>query len=304
MSGTSRYLRLLTATILASPLPIVAYANDGSGPAVSGLNTKFSIEGGQYDGEGSGILQGSLTTPLGHSYGLQFDAALGTIDGTTMGGGAVHLFKRDPSSYLFGFYGSFHTWDSIDIWRLAAEGELYRGQFTLSGIAGWESVDVPSTSGGVAILNTDDDHFFTELDLSYYPMDNLRLTAGYRYENEESYGAAEVEYLSLWGRTPVSIFANGNFGNESQITGGLRIYMGADPNKSLILRNREDDPRTYLPVFPTLIPVVAAANLCPSDGTFPISEFPGCTCPDGTDAAGGDPFTIGKGSGSCIEFLD
>ncbi len=306
MPGNTRYLRLLTAAILAAPHPIVAYADDyGSGPAVSGFNTKFSAEGGAFDGKGSGLLQGSLTMPLGHAYGLQFDAALGTIDSKAMGGGAAHLFTRDPSSYLFGFYGSFHTWDSIDISRFAVEGELYRGRFTLSGIAGWESVNVPSTKGGLAVLNSDDDHVFTELNLSYYPRDNMRLTAGYRYVDEKSFGAAEFEYLSQWRGTPMSVFANGNVGEsgDTRITAGIRFYLGAEQNKSLIRRHREDDPATYIPVFPSLATAATAANLCPASGTFTLSEHSGCTCPEGTTRAGSDPFTSGK-NGNCNIDID
>jgi hypothetical protein len=302
MPSSVKYLRLLAAAILTTPQPFVAYADEyGSGPAVSGFNTKLSVEGGAYDGDGSGLLQGSLTTPLGHAFGLQFDGALGTVGSDVLGGGGVHLFTREPSSYLLGFYGSFHTWDSINISRFAAEGELYRGRFTLSGIAGLESVDVPSTKGGLTVLNTDSDHFFTELDLSYYPRDNVRLSVGYHYENEKSFGAAAIEYMPQWNGAPMSLFATGNFGEsgDTQITAGIRLYLGADRNKTLIRRQREDDPGSYLPVFPSLVTQAVTTNFCPASGNFTLTAYPSCTCPTGTVNAGSDPFTDGKALGNC-----
>jgi hypothetical protein len=305
VSGNSRYMRLLAAAILAASLPLAVHADEhGSGPAVSGFNTKFSAEGGVYDDESTGLVQGSLTTPLGQSYGFQLDGIVGSLDDETLGGGAVHLFTRDPSRYLFGVYGSYHSWDSIDITRLAAEAELYRGRMTLSGIAGWEDINVPGTKGGLTVTTRDDDHFFTELDLSFYPQDNMRISGGYRYESEESLGAVEFEYMPQWQSVPMSIFATGNFGDDdhTRVTGGIRFYFGAERNKSLIRRHREDDPGSYNPIFPNLNvnnpnvnnPEEAQANICPTPRSFLLSVFPGCTCPDG-----GSPIGIGDGFGSC-----
>jgi len=250
----------LAALLLA---PTLALA-DSAGPAVSDRNGKLSVEGGQYDGEQSALALGSYTLPLGHSFGLQADGALGRIDADTMGGGGVHLFTRDPSSYLFGIYGSYHTWDSIDIWRAAAELQLYLNRFSLDGLAGYEGVDVPATSGGLAVLNTDDDHVFGQADLAYYPVDDLKIYAGYRYVNETSLGGAGIEYLMRAFDSPISIFAKTDFGNDAynRITGGLRFYLGPNAQKSLIARHRTEDPENYTPKFPelttqsVLVPVV------------------------------------------------
>ena len=53
---------------------------------------------------------------------------------------------------------------------------------------------------------------------------------------------------------PLSLFARGDFGNEdyTSVTGGLKVYLSGDPQKSLIDRHRRDDPEIYMPVFPTL----------------------------------------------------
>ena len=60
-------------------------------PAVSGPNGKISIEGGRYDDENAALALGSYTIPLGQSLGLQFDGALGGVDGETLAGGGLCL---------------------------------------------------------------------------------------------------------------------------------------------------------------------------------------------------------------------
>ena len=288
----SRFLRPLATAILAALLPLAVHADEHSPKrAVSGFNTSLSAEAGVYDDADSGLFQGTLTAPLGHAFGFQLDGALGAIDGDVMGGGAVHVFTRDPGSYLLGIYGSFHTWDSIDISRLAAEVEIYRGRTTFSGIAGWEQINVPGTRNGLAVVNGDDNHFFNEFDLSYYPKDNLRVSAGYHYESEESLGVAQIEYMPRWQAAPATLFATAYIGDEdhTRVTGGIRFYFGSDRGKSLIRRHREDDPAPYSPIFPKITTLNAMNSTqisCPSSGVFAVASFPNCTCP------GGNPPTI------------
>jgi hypothetical protein len=128
--------------ILTSCLAVLAacgFAADADElPAVSGPNGKFSVEGGTFDDQGLALALGSFAVPLGHSFGLQADGAFGEIDSHPAGGGGLHLFARDPSHYLLGVYGSYHTWESVDVWRAAAEGEVYINRFSISGIAGYE----------------------------------------------------------------------------------------------------------------------------------------------------------------------
>ena len=115
-------------------------------PAVSGPNGKFAVEGGGGADDGEGIATGSFALPVGHDFGVQADGVVGSFGDELLGGRALHLFTRDPSRYLFGVYGSYHTWDQINIWRAALEGELYIGRVTLEGLGGYESLDVPSSS--------------------------------------------------------------------------------------------------------------------------------------------------------------
>jgi len=280
--------RTLVAGIVSAISALSALA--GELPAVSGINGKISAEGGAFDDSGAGIALGTLGVPLGHYLGLQADGAIGTIDGETMGGGGLHLFTRDPSRYLLGVYGSYHTWDSIDIWRLAGEAELYLGRFTLSALAGYENVDVPSLSDGLDVLTPDDKHFFGQFDASYYITDDLKVSAGYRYLNESSFGAASAEYLIRGFEVPVSLFARGYYGDGdyNSITGGLKVYFSDDPNKSLIDRNRRDDPENYLPVFPKLA-TKASAPICKVGAPADQTSSGDCICPSGTVHAGGHP---------------
>ncbi|MFA5902112.1 MAG: hypothetical protein WC829_23720 [Hyphomicrobium sp.] len=274
----------------------------GELPAVSGPNGKLSVEGGSFDNEAAGIAQGSFAMPLSPWLGLQADGAVGSVDDEVLGGGGLHLFTRDPSSYLVGAYGSFHTWDSIDIWRIAGEAELYLGRVSLEGLAGYESVEVPSTVGGLEVLTPDDKHFFSEADIAYYITDDFKVYGGYRYVNETSLGAAGAEYLIRGSDVPLSLFARGDFGNEdyASVTGGLKVYLSGDPQKSLIDRHRMDDPQTYMPVFPKLVTKTATAstesNLCKVSGPAFVVTSPAdgnCICPSNSLTPGVPPGAFG-----------
>ncbi len=296
--GPSMHFANPIVAVLGMIAVFSAAAFAGELPAVSGPNGKVSVEGGSFDDQGAGIAQGSFALPLAPSFGLQADGAVGTIDGETMGGGGLHLFTRDPSSYLLGAYGSYHTWDSIDIWRLAGEAELYFGRFTLSGLAGYESVDLPSLWNGLEVITPDDKHFFGQFDTSYYITEDFKVSAGYRYLNETSFGSAGAEYLFSGHEVPMSLFARGDFGDDqyTRITGGLKIYLSADRNKSLMDRNRRDDPENYLPMFPSSIATKSPAKkpLCtviniPYPPPDIVTSSPDCICPPGTALAGKPP---------------
>ena len=274
-------------------------------PAVSGPNGKFAVEGGGSADEGEGVATGSFALPIGHDFGVQADGTVGTYDDELLGGLALHLFARDPSRYLFGVYGSYHTWDAINIWRTALEGELYIGPVTLEGIAGYESLDVPNFMNGQAV-SLDDNHLFGQADAAYYITDDFKIYAGYRYINETSFGAAGTEYLIRGFEVPVALFARGDFGDEwvQNVTGGLRIYLSDDPGKSLIDRHRQDDPKVYAPTFPTLAAAPTASPKPTPQCT--VNEFNrvtipadgNCTCPPGP-MTGQRPLQSGGGGYQC-----
>jgi len=201
--------------------------------AVSEINGKIGAGAGHTKDTGSkgGLFQGtaSLSIPLNCSFGFQLDAAVGSLDGKSTGGGAVHAFTRNPNSYLLGAYGEYSAVGSNDILRLGVEAEYYLDKVTLSGLAGYENSDL--TKGDA----------FAALDISFYATDNLRFSAGYRRFLDIDAAAIGAEYQ--FENAPVSLFVSGQLGSKDHRTAiaGLRVYFGGE-NKSLIRRHREDDP--------------------------------------------------------------
>jgi hypothetical protein len=87
-----------------------AYPYDPSLPAVSKLNARLEGAFGEFDDKSVAAFQGSLATPLGHSYGAQIDVPAGGWDGRSLVGAAGHLFWRDPAFALIGLYGiGYHS---------------------------------------------------------------------------------------------------------------------------------------------------------------------------------------------------
>lgn len=211
-------------------------------PAVSGLNGKVALFGGEFGEEGFGALSAAFAVPFGLRYGFQGDAILGVRDGDFVGGGGGHLFWRDPTIGLLGLYGGYTHREDIDgsVSRIGVEGEYYWGQWTAKAIVGAEFVDA-----GAGFVEPDDD-FFAFSDISYYLNDNLELSVGHRYTADHHSLALGVEYQleQQVFASGVSLFAEGRLGEDSHraVWAGVRFYLG--DNKSLIRRHREDDPDT------------------------------------------------------------
>ncbi|MEH6725337.1 MAG: hypothetical protein V7703_04195 [Hyphomicrobiales bacterium] len=209
-------------------------------PAVSGINGKISVLGGSLFDDGYGALSGSLSVPVGVRFGLQLDGSVGTHDGEFIGGGAAHLFTRDPNIGLLGLYGSYSHIENLDagVSRIGVEAEYYWQQFTLKAVVGAEFFDVDNS------VDVDDESLFAFSDISYYPNDNLELSIGHRYTAGTHALALGVEYQldQQIFSSGVAVFLEGRVGeNDYQgIWGGVTLYIGDD--KSLIRRHREDDP--------------------------------------------------------------
>lgn len=246
--GSALAAALLAAVTTAGP----AVADDNL-PAVSEFNSKVSAVGGAYDGMSVYLAEGSFSLPLTHSLGLQIDAIGGLHDGDGLGGGAAHLFWRDPSIGLAGLYGSgfASTADrNYTVGNVGVEGALYLGSFSLEALVGAQFVN-----------RRDTDIFGTAL-VAFYPIDDLRLHAGYRYWFGENIGVAGFEW-QFPGQNDNSInfglFADGQV-REDVVAGwgGVRIYFGSQ--KPLIRRHREDDPNLGLPADITLFPTIPVAG--------------------------------------------
>ena len=260
MANRNRYLSTSALTgvlalgfgtaVSAADLGSVAPAPDAplaaSLPAVSGINAKISGFGGweNHDSSPEGGLfgvDGSLSIPLGHSFGLQVDGMAASLDGDFIGSAAGHLFWRDPNVALLGLYGEWVTRDNsgIDTWRIGVEGEYYSGPISIEAIVGYEDADVP------AFLLLSDEDIFAYADVAFYATPDFRFSAGYRRLNDLDMAALGAEWqlpTDFIGGT--SLFAEGRVGDDdyASVWAGLRVYLGAE-NKTLIRRHREDDPR-------------------------------------------------------------
>ncbi len=98
------FISAITALAI-SALPSLAYAD---GPAVSAINGKLSIEGGEINAHPAGIAIGSITAPLGFDFGGQADLGVGTSQGKRIWGVGGQLFARDPGIGLVGALASYN----------------------------------------------------------------------------------------------------------------------------------------------------------------------------------------------------
>ena len=229
----------MTLPLAISTVPAHA---DGPAPAVSALNGKLSTEGGVTGGDGQssgiGMVNGSITAPLGHAFGLQIDGSAGTAFNEFFGGGTAHLFWRDPAIGLVGPVASLQAGSGFRLGWYGAEAELYAGIFTFGAWGGYHDV-VDSTFGITASSG------FYGGSLTVYPIPDLALTIGANSEFNRVTGTGTLEFQpDLFARRNVAFFINGDVGANSaySVTAGVRFYFG--PDKPLIRRHREDDPTT------------------------------------------------------------
>jgi hypothetical protein len=228
----------VVATTLLLAAPIASVRADG--PAVSALNGKISTEGGVTgaDGQSSGVgmVNGSITTPLGHAFGLQIDGTAGTAFNEFFGGGTAHLFWRDPSIGLIGPVASIQAGSGVRLGWYGAEAELYAGMFTFGAWGGYH--EVVDTQAGLTASSG-----FYAGRVTVYPIPDLALSIGAGSEFNRANGSATLEFQpERFARHNVSFFINGALAEPSAyaVTAGIRIYFG--PDKPLIRRHREDDP--------------------------------------------------------------
>lgn len=212
-------------------------------PAVSGVNGKISVEGGLFYEEGYGALSGSLSLPVGDSFGVQIDGMVGVLEDEFLGHAGGHLFWRNPAYGLLGIYGSHTAVEGIDadVSRIGIEAEYYWDRVTIKGVIGAESVDIG------APINYDETNLFAFSDLAFYPNDDFELAIGHRYTHEKHALALGAEYQldqQLFSNG-VSLFAEGRIGEDNYhgAWAGVRMYLGEE--KSLIRRHREDDPTDW-----------------------------------------------------------
>jgi hypothetical protein len=280
-----------------------------SKPAVDGVNGKMAIYGGagqnnsvsisSFPGlaplaesktiwNGIGGATGTISVPLGHSFGAQLDMGAGAFGNSPLGAAGGHLFWRDPDKGLIGAYGDGLLLGSkvgAGVWTAAGEFEAYLGKFTARAIIGVQGANYTTAGlnpfevyayGGRSAFSVPD--YFTDIvEAKFYPIDDLAISVGHIYSFGRNAVTGEVEYLLpqfRGGNIAPSAFVSAAYGwnNSSNIMAGIRIYFG-NHDKTLIRRQREDDPtvvlhrailpsqqKCYYPTMPDGVVVVLGPN--------------------------------------------
>lgn len=246
MFKSSTFRSFALGTLFACAIASGAIAGDA--PAVTKLNGKAAIAGtygeqDNKDGEFGGLFLGSVTAPVAHEFGFQADTVLGTRDGNEIAGIGGHLFWRDPTTGLVGLTGSYVSLNNSNatpdqsVSRFGGEGEIYLGQFTIAVTSGYQR--------GFHV----DSGFYGSATGYWYANDDLRFSLG--ATNDPVLNTAAIAGIEFQPRTAslsgLTFFADATAGDNNYTTGqiGVRFYFGDD--KSLKLRNRNDDPIANLP---------------------------------------------------------
>ena len=263
------------------------------GPAVSDVNLKVSTFNGGVDagtgGQLLGGLAGSLTAPVGHDFGVQFDGAAADVSGNFFYDAGVHAFMRDPDRGMLGLYAGYAHIDASSgkqVSRFGFEAQKFIDKLTFDAALGYEAGDVSSNIYGHAKLD-------------YYLTPNFMLSGGYIFEetgllatgSEYQFASNANEGLSLFTESKV------HSSDTYSVLAGVKVTFGQ--NLNLIDRHRRQDPDTYLgpdlsnaqqaaangSTAPTQCPVYAPihpVSYIPSEVAFQvIVGAPGCTCPSG-----------------------
>ena len=236
---------------IAASMATKAPPPQGCAQAVDGVNGTITGFGGSFADKSYYGAQGSLSAPLGCEFGAQLDLSGGDFDGRFIGTVAGHVFWRNPAQGLLGAYGDFTQWDEFGGVRsghVGPEAELYTGQWTVRGVTGVEFGNTQSgTVGSIIQTYSVPTRFFDEVDLAYYPQDNLEVYAGHRYLGGKNAAAFGGEWgIPLNNGIMAAPFVEARVGEDSYhgVWGGVRFYFG-QKDKTLIRRHREDDPTNW-----------------------------------------------------------
>lgn len=229
--------------------------------AVSQPNGKIEFEGGGYLNPFAGQYAAgvSFAAPLGEQFGIQVDASVHNRSNAVTTGGAIHLFTRDPESYLAGAAAGYVMTDAAKLFAVGPEVELYLDRVSVEAWAGWANIDY------VSAFRTDANGYFALADIAYYATDNTRLSlGGGTILGTETVNFA-VEHSFVESSMPFSLTGklawDEGFGTRATV--GFKSYFG-DEGKSLIDRHRQDDPRNLgLDMFVGTLPAETEPEGCP-----------------------------------------
>ena len=241
---------LLTAAVSLGAAP--ARSQD-SLPAVDGLSGKLRLSGATDDGNTSAGVEGAITFPLAHRFGMQLDLGAGRMEVPDEGnsdyqGVGAHVFWRDPSKGMIGIetsYAHLDAYGGAHTYAAGVEAERYWDRFTLAGVMG-------VTGGSDTTVTNSEGRFRYDIKtefvagprVTWYPYDNVALSASGAVAGDEVAAALGVEFAfaSQHSYQP-SLFARAVVGEGGEVyaLAGVNIYFG-QRSKSLIRRHREDDP--------------------------------------------------------------
>lgn len=232
-------MRSTVALLLLVCVPATVWA----GQAVSGLNGKIGYSHGNMDSDPGNNLNGSFSLPVGQQFGFQADGLYTRVSSRDFYGTGGHFFWRDSDRGLVGLNVGIIDEITITSYQGGLETEWYLQDFTLGFQAGWSKIHYDT--GRVPFINTHTTKFYGDVELGYYPFDDLKIAAGYTYAFDNHLALGLIEY-----QTPVpglSLYADvacGEHGYEHALF-GIRFYFGK--KKRLKLRHREDDPASMMP---------------------------------------------------------
>ncbi len=226
------------AAMLGLGLTTPASASDE--PAVSGFNGKLGVRGGSWNSNGLEAVEGSFTAPISDLFGVQIDGLAGQTHGDTLWGAGGHFFWRDPEIALVGATYAHLRKGNTEVSRTGLESEVYLGDFTVGARTGYQWGDARHST-------------YVDLDLRWYPIDNVMLQVGSQMVAGQYAGSVDVEYQPGFDAVPgLAFFGGGAYGEDmghkygsedySRIDVGVRYYFGS--NKSLKDRHRKDDPQS------------------------------------------------------------
>ena len=223
-----------------------ALAQEDGSTSESGASVGMTAFGGQVDGTRAAGGRLTVTTPIVGDIGAQVNALVGGVENDALTSTSAHLFYHDPDFGLFGVFGgvAYITDDDLDedFVRVGFEGQLYLGDFTLSGAAAYtEGAVLTEGAGGSGEL-------YVRGDVDYFVTDDLMLSAGYRLLNDRSFGAAGLEYqLVAAEQVGFSLLVDARVADSDTYGafGGGRLYFGGP--RPLIDRHRIDEPGLSTP---------------------------------------------------------
>lgn len=222
-----------------------ATASQGN-DAVSAVNGKMDATYGMINRTSSRALTGTISAPIGDSYGIQVDTLYQKVAERDFYGLAGHFFTRKSTTGLLGMvFGGVHS-NAISNITVGVEAEYYFDMVSVGGIVGYDNVMKNSTQVITFSprLNTSRDFVMANLYAAVYPMPDLMLRFDYTSRLSRNFYDLTVEY-----QTPVpgvSVFGDVGLGDNNffQLLGGIRYYFGA--KKTLKARHRQDDPTNFL----------------------------------------------------------